>query len=57
MDSYCHFYESSEHSDIDIISNDGIKKSLHKIILSKNSLLFKSLVKDQSEITYSGYSD
>ena len=51
MDSYCHFYESSEHSDIDIISNDGIKKSLHKIILSKNSLLFKSLVKDQSEIT------
>lgn len=41
-----HFYDNGKFSDIDIISSDGIKKSLHKLVLTKYSNLLGLLIND-----------
>ena len=41
-----HFYDNGKFSDIDIISSDGIKKSLHKLVLTKYSNLLGLIIND-----------
>ena len=43
------FYQTGVYSDIVLITKDGVRKELHKIILSQNLLLFDELVKDKKE--------
>ncbi len=43
------FYETGVYSDIVLITKDGVRKELHKIILSQNLFLFDQLVENKKE--------
>lgn len=44
------FYHTGIYSDIVLVTKDGVRKQLHKIILSKSLSLFDELVKNNTEL-------